>query len=83
MIYDREEFERDLARVKHGETGAIYWASEDIASAFRNVKNAIALGRAAESDKAVIAAAAADVGRLAAAVRTLIDQQLSKKPEDE
>ena len=76
MIYDRAEFERDLARVKRGETGAIYWASEDIASAFRNVKNAIALDRAAEADKAEMLQAAADAQRLAVAVNALIDKRL-------
>lgn len=81
-IYDREEFERNLARVKRGEASAIYWASADIASAFSNVKNAIALGRAIESDKADIAAAAADAGRLAVAVRALISEQLEGQGND-
>ena len=82
-IYDREEFERNLARVKRGDASAIYWASEDIASAFSNVKNAIALGRAIESDRAELMKVANDAGRLVGAVRALIDQHLPKKPEDE
>lgn len=76
MIYDRAEFERDLTRVKHGEVGAIYWAKEDIARAFYNVKNVIALDRVTESDKAEMLQAAADAQRLAVAVNALIDKRL-------
>lgn len=82
MIYDREEFERDLARVKRGETGSIYWASEDIARAFHNAKSVIALDRATESDKAEMLLAAADAQRLAVAVNALIDKQLKERQDD-
>lgn len=81
-FYDREEFQRDLARVKRGEVGAIYWASTDISSAFNSVRNALALGRVIESDKAEIAAAVADAQRLAVAVNALIDKQLKERQDD-
>lgn len=81
-IYDREEFERDLARVKRGETGAIYWAKEDIARAFYNARNVIALDRATESDKAEMLLAAADAQSLAVAVNSLIDKQLKERQGD-
>ena len=76
MLYDQKEFERGLTRVKHGEVGAIYWAKEDIARAFYNVKNVIALDRVTESDKAEMLQAAADAQRLAVAVNALIDKRL-------
>lgn len=82
-IYDRDSFERSLIAVKRGDVNAIGWASTEISLAFGNAKSAMALGRVIESDKAEIAAAAADAGRLAVAVRALIDQHLPKKPEDE
>lgn len=81
-IYDREEFERSLTRVKNGEVGAIYWAKEDIARAFYNAKNVIALDRATESDKAEMLLAAADAQRLAVAVNSLIDKQLKERQGD-
>lgn len=83
MIYDREEFKRDLARVKRGEFHAIRWAYTNITSAFSKAANALELGRVAESDRLEVAYAATDMGALAVAVRALIDQQLPKKPEDE
>lgn len=81
-IYDRDSFERSLIAVKSGNVNAVGWASTEISSAFSNVKNAIALGRAIESDKADIAAAAADAGRLAVAVRALISEQLEGQGND-
>lgn len=78
-IYDRDSFERSLIAVKSGNVNAIGWASTEISLAFGNVKSAMALGRAIESDKAEIAAVAADAGRLAVAVRALIDEQLEEK----
>lgn len=81
-IYDRDSFERSLIAVKSGNVNAVGWASTEISLAFSNVKNAIALGRAIESDKADIAAAAADAGRLAVAVRALISEQLEGQGND-
>lgn len=81
-IYDRDSFERSLIAVKSGNVNAVGWASTEISLAFGNVKSAMALGRAIESDKADIAAAAADAGRLAVAVRALISEQLEGQGND-
>lgn len=81
-IYDRDSFERSLIAVKSGDVDAVGWARTEISLAFGNVKSAMALGRAIESDKADIAAAAADAGRLAVAVNALIDKQLKERQDD-